>query len=114
GPRPARRADSRISAAVPLQRRDLPVLRHRRRRSTGDDRALDAATGPPVLAGVSADEQVLRQQYPDREHAALAGGDHPGLALDPSGLFRARRFFIAAPASAGLAAIPGGGGHWWP
>jgi len=67
--------------------------------------ALDAAVGPAVYAGLSADEHALRQQNAARKHAAMAGEHRTGIALDAFRFFRASDPLSRRRLHGGLAAI---------
>ena len=79
--RDARRSDRRVDSLVHAWDRDLSFLRLCRRRISRHRGTLHAAARPAVLAGLLADEHVVRQQYAARKHAAVAGDPDAGLAF---------------------------------
>ena len=105
GARPASHSDRRVGAAVPVRRRDLPVLCNGGRDFARHHCALDAAARAALHAGVSADEHAFRQQYPARKHAALVGDPDAGLAFNPFRLVRAGDFIPRRRFRGGLARV---------
>ena len=89
---------------------DLPVLRHRDRHFPGTIARSMPQLGLLYHAGLSADEHALRQQYAARKHAAMAGGNHAGVALDAFRLVRPGDPVSRRRVRRGLAAIPRRGG----
>jgi ribosome-dependent ATPase len=110
----ARRSDRRVDSLVHAWDRDLSFLRLCRRRISRHRGTLHAAARPAVLAGLLADEHVVRQQYAARKHAAVAGDPDAGLAFHAFCVVCAVDPLSRRGHRRSVAAIPPGRGQRWP
>ena len=110
-PTDARRSDRRVNSLVHARDRDLSFLCLCRRCVSWHRSALHAAAWPAVHACIPADEHVVRQQYPARKHAAVAGDYDAGFAIHAFRLLRAIDPLSRRRNRRSLAPISPGRGH---